>query len=102
MEWPVYKPMPIVNYDSRVVNKLKTSLTGNARVVIYDHHLFIVQATERRRQSIFIELTRGRNLLTTSYLKTALQQTKLQQGRKILQPYGVTVLGFCVMLLIHP
>ncbi len=51
---------------------------------------------------LFIELTRGRNLLTTSYLKTALQQTKLQQGRKILQPCGETVLGFCVMLLIHP
>ncbi len=30
-----YKPMTIVNDDSRVVNKLKTSLTDDARVVIY-------------------------------------------------------------------
>jgi hypothetical protein len=40
-----YKPMMIVNEDSRVVNKLKTSLTDNARVIIYNRHIFIVQAT---------------------------------------------------------
>jgi len=37
--------MTIVNDDSRVVNKLEVSLTDNARVVIYDCHMFIVQAT---------------------------------------------------------
>ncbi len=37
--------MPIVNDDSRDVNKLEASLTGDARVVIYDCHRFIVQAT---------------------------------------------------------
>ncbi len=40
-----YKPMTIINDDSRVVNKLKASLTDDARVVIYDHHMFVVQAT---------------------------------------------------------
>jgi hypothetical protein len=35
----------IINDDSRVVNKLQTSLTDDARVVIYDCHMFIVQAT---------------------------------------------------------
>ena len=40
-----YKPMTIVNDDSRIVNKLETSLTDDARVVIYDRHMFIVQAT---------------------------------------------------------
>jgi hypothetical protein len=40
-----YKPMMIVNDNSRVVNKLEASLTDNTRVVIYDHHMFIVQAT---------------------------------------------------------
>jgi hypothetical protein len=40
-----YKPMMIVNDDSRVVNKLEASLTDDARVVIYDCHMFIVQAT---------------------------------------------------------
>ncbi len=35
----------IVNDDSRVINKLEASLTDNARVVIYDRHMFIVQAT---------------------------------------------------------
>ncbi len=37
--------MTIVNDDSRVVNKLEASLTDDARVVIYDLHMFIVQAT---------------------------------------------------------
>jgi hypothetical protein len=37
--------MMIVNDDSRVVIKLEASLTDNARVVIYDRLVFIVQAT---------------------------------------------------------
>ncbi len=41
-----YKPMMIVNDDSRVINKLEASLTDDARVVIYDCHMFIVQATD--------------------------------------------------------
>ncbi len=40
-----YKPMMIVNDDSRVVNMLETSLTDVARDVIYNCHMFIVQAT---------------------------------------------------------
>ncbi len=38
--------MTIVNDDSRVVNKLEASLINDARVVIYDRHMLIVQATE--------------------------------------------------------
>ncbi len=40
-----YKPMTIVNDDSRVVNKLEASLPDNAGVVIYIRQMFIVQAT---------------------------------------------------------
>ncbi len=40
-----YKPVTIVNDNSRVVNKLEASLTDDARVVIYNRHMFIVQAT---------------------------------------------------------
>ena len=47
-----YKPMMIVNDDSRVVNKLETSLTDDAIVIIYDCHMFIVQATEPGAYSI--------------------------------------------------
>ena len=36
--------MTIVNDDSRVITKLETSLTDDARVIIYDRHMFIVQA----------------------------------------------------------
>ncbi len=36
----------IVNYASSIVNKLGASLTDIARVVIYDRHVFIVQATD--------------------------------------------------------
>ncbi len=38
--------MTIINDNSRVINKLKTSLTDDARVVINNCHMFIVQATE--------------------------------------------------------
>jgi len=37
--------MTIINDDSRVVNKLEASLTDDARVIIYDRHMFIVLAT---------------------------------------------------------
>ncbi len=37
--------MMIVNDDTRVINKLEASLTDDTRVVIYDRHMFIVQAT---------------------------------------------------------
>ncbi len=40
-----YKPMTIVNDDSRVINKLEASLTDYTRVIIKDCHMFIVQAT---------------------------------------------------------
>ncbi len=40
-----YKPMTIVKDDARIVNKLDASLTEDSRVVIYDRHMFIVQAT---------------------------------------------------------
>jgi hypothetical protein len=35
----------IVNYPSSIINKLKALLTDDARVIIYDRHVFIVQAT---------------------------------------------------------
>ncbi len=40
-----YKHIMIVNYDSSVVSKFGSSLTEDATVIIYDHHMFIVQAT---------------------------------------------------------
>jgi hypothetical protein len=41
--------MTILNDDSRVINKLEASLSDDARVVIYDHHMFIAQATVSKR-----------------------------------------------------
>jgi hypothetical protein len=43
---PYYKQITIINDDSRVINMLETSLTDDARVVNYDRHMFILQATE--------------------------------------------------------
>jgi len=37
--------MAIVNDNFRVITKLETSLTDDTRVVIYNRHIFIVQAT---------------------------------------------------------
>ncbi len=39
-----YKPMTIINDNARVINMLEASLTDDARVIVYDHHMFIVQA----------------------------------------------------------
>ncbi len=41
-----FKLMMIINDDSRVINKLEASLIDDARAIIYDHHMFIKQATE--------------------------------------------------------
>ncbi len=45
---PYYKLVMIVNDASSSVNKLKASLIDAARGVIYDHHMFMVQATGGR------------------------------------------------------
>jgi hypothetical protein len=38
-----YKHVTIVNYASSNINKLKASHNDDARVLIYDRHMFIVQ-----------------------------------------------------------
>ncbi len=40
-----YEHITIVNYNSRIINEFGASLTDDARVIIYDCHLFIVQPT---------------------------------------------------------
>ncbi len=40
-----YKHITIINYDSSIVSKFGASLTDDARAVIYDRHMFIVQTT---------------------------------------------------------
>ncbi len=52
-----YKPVTIVNDDSSVISKLETSLTGDARVAIYDRHMFIVEAGNTKGGSITVPLT---------------------------------------------
>jgi hypothetical protein len=47
--WPVLKTY-YDHDDSRVIDKLETSITDDARVVIYDHHMFIVEALLVKRQ----------------------------------------------------
>jgi hypothetical protein len=45
-----YKHVMIINYASTSVNKLRASLNDDARVAIYDGHMFIVQATGLTRK----------------------------------------------------
>ncbi len=40
-----YKPITIINDDYSIINLLETSLIDDARVIIYDLYMFIVQAT---------------------------------------------------------
>ncbi len=56
-----YKHVMIVNDDSSIINKFRTSLTDNTRVVIYDCHMFIVQATgvqNLRRENLKVVWTK--------------------------------------------
>ncbi len=53
-----YKHIIIVNYDSSIINKFGASLTGDARVIIYDRQMFIVQATWMH---FHVDLHRKRN-----------------------------------------
>ncbi len=60
--------MTIVNADSRFVNKLEASLTDDARVIIYDHHMFLVQAlggTYLQNSIIFIVIQKSVMLIGT-------------------------------------
>ena len=41
-----YKHITIVNDDTSIVNKLETSLIDDARVIIYDRYMYIVQTTD--------------------------------------------------------
>ncbi len=67
-----YISMTIVNEDSRVIAKLETLLTDEARVVIYDRHMFIVQATGWIKKSV-INWTQVCQLLVTQ-VKTQLDK----------------------------
>ncbi len=40
-----YKHITILNYYSSIINKFRASHTDGTRVIIYNHHMFIVQAT---------------------------------------------------------
>jgi hypothetical protein len=51
-----YKPMMIVNDDSRVINKLEASLTDDTIVITYDHHMFIVQSTDQSLILLFVRI----------------------------------------------
>ncbi len=41
-----YKHMTIVNDNSSIISKWSSKLIDDARVIIYDRHMFIVEATE--------------------------------------------------------
>ncbi len=40
LQWPVFKHITIVNDDSSIINKSKSSLTDDARVVTYNRQMF--------------------------------------------------------------
>jgi hypothetical protein len=76
-----YKPTTIVNDDSRVINKLEASLTDDARVVIYNRHMFIIQATGANPIKLFgSQFTRSFcKLKRFMIFSAAFKQTNLQK-----------------------
>jgi hypothetical protein len=63
-----YKHTTIINYASSVVNKLGALLTDNARVIIYDCHVFIVQATEDFKKVVQISEKVSKTVIETKSL----------------------------------
>ena len=57
--------MMIINDNSKAANKLEASLTDDARVIIYDHHMFILQATG------CYQAAQGAKVSTASYAVTS-------------------------------
>jgi hypothetical protein len=49
-----YKLTTIVNYASSVVSEQSFQLIDDARVIIYDHHVFIVQAAGGQSSNFFM------------------------------------------------
>ncbi len=45
-----------VNYASSGVNNIKASHNDDARVIIYDHHMFIVQATGGQSSILYLSV----------------------------------------------
>jgi hypothetical protein len=67
--------MMIINDDSRVINKLEASPTDNARVVIYNHHMFIVQATVISGINIFIVIILMYTCITSKWKNKKVSQS---------------------------
>jgi hypothetical protein len=59
----------IVNYASSGVSELKASLNDDARVVIYNRHIFIVQATGSLNDNFTISLSRHLAVKTITNIK---------------------------------
>ena len=51
-----YKHIVIVNYNSSIINKFGASLIDDARVIIYDCHMFIVQETVSKTLRLIVSL----------------------------------------------
>jgi hypothetical protein len=88
-----YKHITIVNYDS-IVDKLGASLTHDARVIIYDHHMFIVQAIDIQivclLASVLLKVTEKSSVgASLEYIPILLENIRL--GRKY----------FFVAILLH-
>ncbi len=63
--------MTIVNYTSSSVNKLRASLNDDARVVIYDCHMFIVQATATHDVTTLLALANRNDPICVALPKVA-------------------------------
>ncbi len=68
-----YKPIMIIDDGSSVINKLETSLIDNGRVIIYDRHMLIVQATSKTFKD-------QNNTHETGNITSQLKPPTLEQG----------------------
>ena len=62
----------IVNDNSSAINKFGASLTDDTRVVIYNHHVFIMQATGRKSLTYLLRVREKNVLLANIRLRQSL------------------------------
>ncbi len=91
-----YKHVTIVNYASSSINKLKASLNDDARVIIYNRHTFIVQATgEKWRQYTIFAIY---NISVSELLFSSLFQNCLESLIFVLHDDGLV---YCCFLFLN-
>jgi hypothetical protein len=81
----------IANDDSRVIIKLETSHTDDTRVVIYNRHMFIVQATGGQSSNLYLNVA--------NFFNTSVNYTSVAASDSCFPAFVLNMCLICAVLL---